>query len=88
MVTVVFKKHFIKGNLKGIQITDWLTFPSHREEQRWFDGCVKNILGKKLPWKFAELNGRYAVVVCEGKFTEQFVKDFDVWFECESASRI
>lgn len=88
MVTVVFKKHFIKGNLKGLLITDYLTFASHKEEQRWVDGCMKNIEAGKLPWKFAELNGRYAIVVCEGEFTEQFVKDFDVWFENESAGQI
>ena len=82
-VHVVFIKHFTKGNLKGLTITDYLSFTSHKAEQDWVAGCDRNIAGGKLPWKFAEVNGRRAIVVCEGSWSEQFVRDFETWFKHE-----
>ncbi len=83
-VHVVYKKHFVRGNLKGLTITEHLSFATVDSAYCWIQGCKLNIAKGKLGWEFV-LSPTYelALVVCEGVWTDQFVRDFEVWFKQE-----
>lgn len=85
-VHVIFKKRFTKGNLKGLTITEHLPFVDNETAGSWIDGCQNNISRGKLDWEFAYngKRGELAIVVCQGEWTEQFLRDFETHCKWES----
>ena len=76
MVNVIFKKHFVRGNLKGLTITERLPFANNEAVGKWIAGCNTNIALGKLDWEFVYngTRGELAIVVCQGEWTEQFLR--------------
>ncbi len=56
MVTLVFKKHFTKGNLAGLTITDHLTFVNNTRAWEWIDNVLEQ---KGLDWNFVTVGGLF-----------------------------
>ncbi len=85
-VHVVYKKHFVRGTLKGLTITEHLPFATEESAYRWIQGCKLNIASGKLPWEFVYngSRGEPAITVCIGEWDEQFVRDFETFCKWES----
>lgn len=83
---VIFKRHFVRGNLKGLTTTDHLPFANESAAHRWIEGCKLNIADRKLPWEFVYngKRGELAIVVCQGEWSEQFLRDFETNCKWES----
>ena len=85
-VHVVYKKHFVRGTLKGLTITEHLPFATEESAYCWIQGCKLNIASGKLDWEFVYngTRGELAIVVCEGVWSEQFLIDFETFCGWES----
>lgn len=50
MITLKFKKLFVRGNLKGLTTESEITFVNHARMELWIDGISK----RDLNWKYLE----------------------------------
>ena len=80
MVTLVFKKHFTKGTLAGLTITDHLPFVHKGRALDWMDNVEKNT---GLDWCFAKMaTGEPAYIVFDADTPLQAaVNVFEQWYE-------
>ncbi len=80
MVTLVFKKHFTKGTLAGLTITDHLSFVHKGRALDWMDNVEKNT---GLDWCFGKLaTGEVAYLVLETDTSVlQGIDVFEQWYE-------
>ncbi len=80
MVTLVFKKHFTKGNLVGLTITDHLPFVSTQRAFEWTQNVAAN---KSLDWEFCQVCwSDYAFQVFDAKYPlEAVIDQFEQWYE-------
>lgn len=80
MVTLVFKKHFTKGTLVGLTITDHLPFVNNTHAWEWIDNVSKN---SGLDWDFVKVkNDDLALMIFTADNLLQAIIDtFEQWYE-------
>lgn len=80
MVTLVFKKHFTKGNLAGLTITDHLPFVSVERTHKWIENVLNNT---GLDWRIAKVRGdELAEMVFDADNPlEACIDQFEQWYE-------
>ena len=80
MVTLVFKKHFTKGNLAGLTITDHLPFVSNQRAWEWVANVLKN---EKLDWRLVKnSDNESAWMIFDGLTPlEAAIDQFEQWYE-------
>lgn len=79
MVTLVFKKQFVKGTLAGLTITDHLSFVSTERAFEWTQRVAAN---KSLDWEFCQVCwSDYAFQIFDAQYPLQAVIDqFEQWY--------
>lgn len=80
MVTLVFKKHFTKGNLAGLTITDHLPFVNVERAHSWIENVLQNT---GLDWCIAKVRGNELaeMVFDADNPLEACIDVFEQWYE-------